>query len=128
MKKLKIYEEFKDFTGYIELSYYVYDSEIIVDVYSNGEIVDIYTYRKNPFSEFKWIPGDNKLFVHCSREDYPDMVEFLLDGDDVHREVVLYNEEEDDMDEDFYNELEQRMKNRYEAEAEQMRDVKKYNV
>ena len=118
----------QDFTGWIELAYYAYNETIMVDVYSDGEIFDIYTNKKNSFDFVRWIPGNNRLYVHCAREDYPEMIEFLLGRDGVQREAILYSEKEDDMDEDFYKELETRMENKYEAEAEQMQDVKKYNL
>lgn len=133
MKYLKKYNLFEksnlDFTGWIELTYLDREDTVMVDVYSNGEIFDIYTTKKNYFDFVKWIPGDNPLYVHCVREDYPDFVEYLLSGDDVSRNVHLaMDEEDDDMDEDLYKELELRMENRYEAEAEQMQNVKKYNL
>ena len=127
MKYIKYFESVnnQEFTGWIELAYYYVDHEIMVDVYSNGEIIDIYTSKKNnPIDFVKWIPGDNSIYVHCAREDYPEIVEYLLNGDDVQRS----EDEEDEEDEDFYIELELRMKNRYEAEAEQMKNVKKYNL
>jgi hypothetical protein len=127
MKYLKTFEE-NNSNKWIELAYYHRNGQIMVDVYLDGEIMDIYTNKKNSFDFVKWVPGDNQLYVHCVREDYPDIVEFLLSNDGVQRGVTLHNENEDDMNEDFYDELERKMEIRYETEADQMQDVKNYNL
>lgn len=116
-----------DFEGFVELTYTDPETyaDVMVDVLSTGEVIDIYTYKDKlddlDFLDAKWVEGKNDLFVHCKREDYPEVIQYIVRWDFVY-------DEDDEEEYLLYSELEDKMEKRYKGESEQMKDVKKFNL
>lgn len=115
MKYLKTFE--KKFNYFIELTYSIYDEEVMVDI-QNENVIDIYASYDNNLDFIDWKKGQNSLFVHCDPDDYHIILDELLNNEDSY----LFKDEEED--EEFYEYIEENLRKKLDF----LKITRKYNL